>query len=74
MRGQTNLIVGLIGLVIFVLIALNLTPTVATQTATAAANTNLTAAGISLVNLAPLLFVVIIITAILGYVTIGRGG
>lgn len=72
MRGQMNLIVGLIGLVIFVIIALNLAPTVANQSELTALNGNITAAGSSLARLTPLLYVVIIIVAILGFMSFRR--
>ena len=70
------MIVGFIGLVVFVLIALNLVPTIATQTFTSrqvpnggSINvTNVTGATDALIQLTPLLYVVVIILAILGYV------
>jgi hypothetical protein len=61
-----GMIIGLIGIVIFVVIALSLAPTVANQTVAASGNANMTAAGTSLLNLTPLLYAVIIVVAILG--------
>ena len=72
MRGQMNMIVGLIGLVIFVIIALNLAPTVANQSEFTALNPNTTAAGSSLARLTPLLYLVVIVVAILGFMSFKR--
>ena len=69
MRGQMNMIIGLIGLVIFVIIALNLAPTVANQSENTALNANVTTAGAALTRLTPLLYIVIIIVAILGFMS-----
>ena len=69
MRGQMNMIIGLIGLVIFVIIALNLAPTVANQSEFTALNANVTTAGSALTRLTPLLYIVIIIVAILGFMS-----
>jgi len=69
MRGQMNMIIGLIGLVIFVIIALNLAPTVANQSEFTALNANVTTAGAALTRLTPLLYIVIIIVAILGFMS-----
>jgi hypothetical protein len=82
MRGQTTAIVGLIGIVIFVVIALNLLPSIANQTqASATANSSGTLAGtgtlsgaaVPLIQLTPLLVVVVVIVAMLAFAVGGRG-
>jgi hypothetical protein len=81
MRGQTELIIGFIGLVVFILIALSLVPTISTQTTTTRSipngasinNSNLSSATDAMLQLTPLLYVVVIIVAILGYVTMKSG-
>ena len=72
-RGQVGLILPVIFLVIFVVIALALTPTIANQSELAkygGANSsnpnNMTQGGTAIMGLTPLLYAVVIIISILG--------
>lgn len=76
LRGQVGMVIPLVFLVVFVMIAFNLAPTVANaSTDLTIANSsgsgtgaNMTVAGRSLVALLPLMYIVIIVVTILGFV------
>jgi len=63
-------IAGLLGLVVFVLVALSLAAPVANQSEGAALNANVTAAGASLARIIPLVFIVFILMVIVGGVAL----
>ena len=75
-KGQMNVIIPLIGMVIFIIIAMALAPLVADTANGGLANgtaaglgQNLTAAGRGLLPIIPLTYIVIIIVAILGFMS-----
>ena len=75
LRGQAGMIVPLIFLVVFVLIAFNLAPTIANQSVALTSNQtagaiggNLTSAGSVIANLIPLLYIIIVVVTVLGFV------
>jgi hypothetical protein len=70
-RGQIAFVIPLITLVIFLLIGLALAPTIANQTqmlqnTSGGQGTNLTAPGVSLIGLTPLLYAIVLVVTILG--------
>lgn len=74
-RGQANMVVPLIGLVVFVLIAMTLAPIVGDSTGgllngtAAGLGQNMTAGGRAMIPLIPLMYIVIIIVSILGFMS-----
>jgi len=65
-KGMTQ-IMGLIGAVIVILVAITVLPTIADTVGTAKANTNVTSASQSMLDIAVLLFVVGIMVAGIGW-------
>lgn len=66
-RGIGNVIQGLIGVLIFVVIAANLIPTVANAQQAALNNTNVTGAAAAMTGLLALIFVALIVVAVVRF-------
>lgn len=66
--GAEGMISGLLGLLIFVIVAVNLVAPVANTTAAATSNANVTGATNSLTGLVPVIFVATILVAVTRFI------
>lgn len=75
LRGQAGLIIPVVMLVVFIIIGFALAPAVSAPAmllTNTSAGANMSTAGGSMAALIPLLYIVIVVVAVLGFMAMGR--